>query len=749
MRTQNLLNKPSEWLEDAVSRLSNLDRVNNDNKKNHSLFKPAVKYLSQATSALSSVVSDFKTLRIKYELLEAENNHFKVAIAAQEAEINDLKTKKSTDSPDESACAPCDNESPASPEASTETFPEASPEASTETSTEASPEASPEASTETSTEASPEASTEASTEATPEASTEASTEATPEASTEASTEATIQALRAELASLGETIASLKRKLAILETKSNASPDTVALQAEIACLKGELASAQARITELENKRAAPRPNSKNSHLPSGMDLGSRTSPKPKKDGQKKRKPGAQYRHEKHVRKKFDLSEADVVNDHEPENIDCPECGKEMVRDSENDTQFDQIDIPPVTVQKIIHRGKAYCCNECQTTAKGEIPQEVKNQGFIGARLAALIVILKVVCSVPMRKIMTVLNDVFGAKISLGIVNNTLKKVALTVRAAYEEVQAHVKDADILNIDETGHRHRGKRLFTWVFSSVKFVFYKIGTRTSYILEKVLGDSFKGTIICDYYAAYGKFVKNRIDVKISYCWVHLKRDAKNCSEYLTLPVREFGEALLILIKEVFDTKKARSLITDVSSQAYIDCNIKLRELENQIKELCRRAPQFGKAKGISLRFCGEFTDSGYFTFIDNPEIELSNNAAEQSLRFIVTDRKVCFGTRSMLGIIFCQVMWTAWRTLVKQDKSFYEYLVDCQESHNRSNDIPSLINPGQTVPPEYKELAIEATREELELEKRSLKAEEAERLNAEKADAAMKSQGQKMAA
>jgi hypothetical protein len=84
-----------------------------------------------------------------------------------------------------------------------------------------------------------------------------------------------------------------------------------------------------------------------------------------------------------------------------------------------------------------------------------------------------------------------------------------------------------------------------------------------------------------------------------------------------------------------------------------------------------------------------------------------------AEQSLRFIVTDRKVCFGTRGMLGIIFCQVMWTAWRTLVKQDKSFYQYLVDCQESHNRSNDIPSLINPGQTVPPEYKELAIEATR------------------------------------
>jgi hypothetical protein len=93
------------------------------------------------------------------------------------------------------------------------------------------------------------------------------------------------------------------------------------------------------------------------------------------------------------------------------------------------------------------------------------------------------------------------------------------------------------------------------------------------------------------------------------------------------------------------------------------------------------------------------------------------------------------ICFGTRSVLGIIFCQVMWTAWRTLAKGKKSLFQYLVECQESHNCGKDIPSLISPGQTASLEYRQKAITATEEELALEQRLIKAEEAERLNAEK--------------
>jgi hypothetical protein len=38
--------------------------------------------------------------------------------------------------------------------------------------------------------------------------------------------------------------------------------------------------------------------------------------------------------------------------------------------------------------------------------------------------------------------------------------------------------------------------------------------------------------------------------------------------------------------------------------------------------------------------------------FTFIKNPDIEPTNNQAEQSLRYMVIFRKICFGTRSSQG-------------------------------------------------------------------------------------------------
>ena len=43
--------------------------------------------------------------------------------------------------------------------------------------------------------------------------------------------------------------------------------------------------------------------------------------------------------------------------------------------------------------------------------------------------------------------------------------------------------------------------------------------------------------------------------------------------------------------------------------------------------------------------------------FTFLDYENVQPTNNQAEQSLRNMVIFRKICFGTRSAVGVFFSQ--------------------------------------------------------------------------------------------
>jgi hypothetical protein len=94
-------------------------------------------------------------------------------------------------------------------------------------------------------------------------------------------------------------------------------------------------------------AAPKANSKNSHLPPSKDLNDGASPKPKEKGATKKKRGAQESHERRARKKFTPEDADCVFEHGPEDATCSYCNVKMDRDPKHDSQFDQLEIPPIS------------------------------------------------------------------------------------------------------------------------------------------------------------------------------------------------------------------------------------------------------------------------------------------------------------------------------------------------------------------------------------------------------------------
>ena len=106
---------------------------------------------------------------------------------------------------------------------------------------------------------------------------------------------------------------------------------------------------------------------------------------------------------------------------------------------------------------------------------------------------------------------------------------VQKASAALEPAYGQLLAALPEQDYLGIDETGHKDRGRPMWTWCFRAIEFVAFRVlSSRASDVLQQTLGKDYAGIIGCDYFSAYRKF--NRLlKVKLQLCWAHLIRELK----------------------------------------------------------------------------------------------------------------------------------------------------------------------------------------------------------------------------
>jgi transposase len=101
------------------------------------------------------------------------------------------------------------------------------------------------------------------------------------------------------------------------------------------------------------------------------------------------------------------------------------------------------------------------------------------------------------------------------------------VSAALEKPYEEVKKAIVNEPVLNIDETGTKEKGKRMWVWVFCAKMFALFHISVnRSSQVLEDILTTAFKGVICSDFYGAYKKFAK-LCNLQRQYCLAHLARE------------------------------------------------------------------------------------------------------------------------------------------------------------------------------------------------------------------------------
>ena len=77
--------------------------------------------------------------------------------------------------------------------------------------------------------------------------------------------------------------------------------------------------------------------------------------------------------------------------------------------------------------------------------------------------------------------------------------------------------------------------------------------------------------------------------------------------------------------------------------------------------------RVPDTKEAGNLANRFHDHGRE--YLRFITTPDIEPTNNLAEQAIRFVVIDRRITQGTRSAAGRTWCERIWTTLATCTQK--------------------------------------------------------------------------------
>ncbi len=444
-------------------------------------------------------------------------------------------------------------------------------------------------------------------------------------------------------------------------------------------------------ELKRKIAQLEKNSTNSSKPPSSDSPQDRKPRPDAengDNRKKRKPGGQPGHKGSHRKLTPVEEVDNLIHYYPEQ--CDNCGKALPQEgSANEAgepfRWQVSEIEPIKPFITEHQAHSTVCDcGCETSAT--LPPEVLKSNF-GPRLASIIAYLAAVLHVSRRGTREFCETLLGANIALGSVQNLLEDTSEALGPIDKELKDALQEESVINSDETGWRDR----WLWIFVASTFIYFKVGkSRSSKVLEDVLGEVYKGILCVDRWGAYTKYHKGLFQI----CWAHLKRDFRG--------ILKVGEATqsqdAVLFAETMEKLRKKIMAIwyrfkkgEISRAELVK---KSRPIRNAMK---RSLQEYADSEERCVRTLADnllkrFND--LFTFILHEGVEPTNNIAERGIRPAVQWRKICFGNRSDNGAVLTARLLTVTRTCWLQTRNSLEFLVEAITAHRSGKAVPSLI-------------------------------------------------------
>jgi transposase len=455
------------------------------------------------------------------------------------------------------------------------------------------------------------------------------------------------------------------------------------KAQLEALQTQPDVLQRTIAQLEAQLAAARKDSATSSKPPSSDIVKPPKPPPLK-GQDKRRIGGQPGHPKHERVLFPPEQVNGGS-HDYVLDLCPHCGHGLQPTTAAPRVVQQIEIHEVPLSIEEHCGHPGWCPHCQKLRYAPLPLTIERGGLVGPRLITLIAYLKGACHASFSTIRKFLRDVVQVSISRGQLAKIIGKVSEALEQPYAGLLEDLPAQARLNIDETGHKQNGERMWTWCFRAGLYTLFKIDpTRSADVLIEVLGKEFNGVWAVT--TSRPTALPARVRRVAQFCLAHLIRDVKFLTTLPDPRERAYGERLREALRRLFAVIHRRSTCLPRRSRA---------NWRRRGRRCCggtQEVPETKHSRDLAKRF--EKHGESYFRFLTEPGVEPTNNLAEQAIRFVVLDRLVTQGTRSEAGNRWCERIWTVIATCSQQGRSVFDYLSTAVEAWLHRTEAPSLL-------------------------------------------------------
>lgn len=422
------------------------------------------------------------------------------------------------------------------------------------------------------------------------------------------------------------------------------PEAVRLAALAATRR--IAEQDRRIEELQGKlRAAGTPGP---GTPSGMvPLYAKTAA----DKTRRGTPGARNGHQGHRRPA--PAKIDRRHTHAPLKR-CPCCHGPVRPSSKSRTRV--IEDIPEDIQPVVteHTIPQHWCAKCHTYVEPVVDEALPG-ATIGHNLVALTSWLHYGLGVTIDQTIQILSSHLHTRLSPGGLVDMWRRTAQALTPWYQQIAKEALASAVLHADETGWRVDGDTWWLWCFCNRRCVYYMIDRcRGSPALEMFFTESFKGTLVHDFWAAYESVWVDEHQC----CLVHLLRELEKVDEHNGSEAwRAFAKKLRRLLRDGIRLRKRADFHPGTHGR-------RIALIDRRLIEMAEASYTDPDAARLGKRLSRH--RDNLFTFLDHPGVPFDNNFAERQIRPAVILRKNSQCNRSERGAATQAVLMSVYRTL-----------------------------------------------------------------------------------
>ena len=474
-------------------------------------------------------------------------------------------------------------------------------------------------------------------------------------------------------SLDEAVAIIDRLLTVIADQQER---ITTLETRVAEQRAEITVLRAQMTALTERLGQ---SSQNSSRPPSTDPPSAERPRPRGSG---RRPGAQPGHAAQARALVAVTAVDAVVPVKPRQ--CRRCGAGLRGSDPTPRRHQVTELPPVRPTITEYQLHTLTCAQCGGTTTAPWPGGVP-RGVLGPRLVAMVAVCTGVYHLSKRTTAGLLADLFRVPVAVGTITACEQTVSAGLAAPVAAAQAYVQQAPVVHADETGWREGRQRAWLWVAVTTLVTVFLIHRRRGAVAARALLGASAAFLISDRWSAYRRWPLARRQL----CWAHLRREFVAFTERGGAAAR-LGRALLRDTTRMFTWWHRVRDGTWTREQFQTAMRPLRRRVERQLRRgaVCGHAPTAATCRDLLA------LAPALWTFVDVPDIDPTNNAAERALRPAVLWRKGCWGTHSAAGSRFVERILTVATTLKQQRRNIVDYVTQACVAALHGDAAPSLL-------------------------------------------------------